>query len=101
MRFTAAEPEKSRERLPSASQTYTPSPRTAKGIALTKDRRRTEERSEFRTVPGPGIGSVTCWIIECTKCECQKADDQERGISRIATGLPSLDGIILNPASAG
>src|SRR4029077_12990890 len=44
MRFTAAEPARSRQRLPSASHRYTPSPRTATGNSFRKERRKTELR---------------------------------------------------------
>src|SRR5579871_2600164 len=44
IRFTAAEPAKSRYCLPAESHSRAPSPRTAAGKALLKERRNTEER---------------------------------------------------------
>src|SRR5436190_24364999 len=44
IRFTAAEPARSKYFLPVLSHTYTPSPRTAEGNFLRKDRWNTDER---------------------------------------------------------
>src|SRR6201986_1932144 len=44
MKFTAAEPARSTQHLPSASHTCTPSPRTATGNSFRKERRNIEVR---------------------------------------------------------
>ena len=72
-KFTAAEPEKSRYRLPSESQTWTPSPRMAAGNNLRNDRRRTAETAEDSEM----VGSATPRIIRRGAGRCQKMRKQE------------------------
>ena len=59
--------------MPSVSHTYTPSPRTAEGTVLRKERRKTEERTVFCPAMGSdtvGLSGGLCRSVKTRKKGC-------------------------------